>query len=42
MKKLTVVLGTDNLLYITTSNKDGRGIPSVSDDKIIRVNLPKT
>lgn len=33
-----VVLGPDNLLYITTSNKDGRGIPSSIDDKIIRIN----
>lgn len=32
-----VVLGPDNMLYITTSNKDGRGIPNSNDDKIIRV-----
>jgi len=32
-----VVLGPDNLLYITTSNRDGRGQVGVADDKIIRV-----
>lgn len=36
-----VVLGPDNLLYITTSNRDGRGIPDTTDDKIIRVNPAK-
>lgn len=33
-----VVVGPDNLLYITTNNRDGRGIPDSTDDKIIRVN----
>ena len=33
-----VVLGPDNMLYITTSNQDGRGNPKTGDDKIIRVN----
>lgn len=33
-----VVLGPDNFLYITTSNKDGRGKPNLGDDKIIRIN----
>jgi len=36
-----VALGPDNLLYITTSNRDGRGIPSVSDDKILVVDPSK-
>lgn len=33
-----VVLGPDDMLYITTSNRDGRGLPSSDDDRIIRVN----
>lgn len=33
-----VVLGPDGYLYITTSNTDGRGEPSSSDDKLIKVN----
>lgn len=36
-----VVLGPDNLLYITTSNEDGRGTPQSGDDKIIKVNPQK-
>ena len=36
-----VVLGPDNMLYITTSNRDGRGNPSLDDDKIIRINPEK-
>ncbi len=32
-----VILGPDNFLYITTSNRDGRGDPKANDDKIIRV-----
>lgn len=33
-----VAVGPDNLLYMTTSNRDGRGRPKAGDDKIIRVN----
>lgn len=36
-----VVLGPDNFLYITTSNRDGRGIPNLEDDKIIKINPNK-
>ena len=36
-----VVLGPDNMLYITTSNRDGRGTPQEKDDKIYRVNPQK-
>ncbi|MBI1919261.1 PQQ-dependent sugar dehydrogenase [Candidatus Microgenomates bacterium] len=32
-----VIIGPDNMLYITTSNRDGRGNPADDDDKIIRV-----
>lgn len=33
----TVRVGPDKLLYITTSNRDGRGSPAGDDDKIIRI-----
>lgn len=33
-----VVVGPDKMLYITTSNKDGRGSPKEGDDKIIKIN----
>ncbi len=36
-----VVLGPDNMLYITTSNQDGRATPKSGDDKIIRID-PKS
>ncbi len=36
-----VVLGNDGLLYILTSNRDGRGNPASSDDRLIRINPTK-
>ncbi len=36
-----VILGSDRMLYITTSNNDGRGSPKAGDDKIIKVNPEK-
>lgn len=36
-----VILGPDNMLYITTSNRDGRGIPKPEDDRIIKINPAK-
>ena len=37
--RIREVVEHDGYLYITTSNRDGRGIPRVNDDKIIRVKL---
>lgn len=34
----TTRMGPDGMLYLTTSNRDGRGSASSGDDKIIRVN----
>lgn len=36
-----VIAGPDNMLYISTSNRDGRGIPADNDDKILRINPAK-
>ena len=33
-----VTVGPDTMLYITTSNRDGRGNPMAKDDKIIKIN----
>lgn len=36
-----VIVGPDKMLYISTSNRDGRGSPKSGDDKIIRINPAK-
>lgn len=33
-----VVVGPDNFLYLSTSNRDGRGAPTIIDDRIIKIN----
>lgn len=35
------VVGPDDMLYITTSNTDGRGMPGDTDDRVIRINPTK-
>ncbi len=37
--RIREVVEHDGYLYIATSNRDGRGIPKITDDKIIRVKL---
>lgn len=37
----TVVEGPDDRLYLLTSNRDGRGSPTGSDDRIVRVTPPR-
>jgi len=37
--RIREVVEHDGYLYITTSNRDGRGIPRAGDDKIIRIKL---
>lgn len=34
----TIRVGPDNMLYLTTSNTDGRGNAGATDDRIIRIN----
>lgn len=36
-----VVLSPDGMLYVTTSNRDGRGSPSNEDDRIIKIDPNK-
>ncbi len=36
-----VVAGPDNFLYLLTSNRDGRGVPTGDDDQVIRINPGK-
>ncbi|MFH1646119.1 MAG: PQQ-dependent sugar dehydrogenase [Chloroflexota bacterium] len=36
-----VVVGPDGLLYLLTSNRDGRGVPTADDDQLIRINRGK-
>ncbi len=39
MGRIREVVVRDGFLYISTSNRDGRGIPQSGDDKIVRIRL---
>ena len=36
-----VATGTDGYLYVTTSNRDGRGLPLTEDDRILKIDLSR-
>jgi glucose/arabinose dehydrogenase len=36
-----VMVGSDGLLYLLTSNRDGRGLPTAKDDQLIVINPRK-
>ena len=38
----TVVLDTEGALWITTSNRDGIGVPAADDDKVLRILPPSS
>jgi len=33
-----IIIGPDRFLYVATSNRDGRGVPTAEDDRILRIN----
>ena len=37
MGRIREVVEHDGYLYVATSNRDGRGIPKLDDDKIIKI-----
>jgi glucose/arabinose dehydrogenase len=38
----SVVLGADGALWLTTSNRDGRGKPIPDDDRVLRITTPQS